>query len=70
VTWQAFIISAAGASDAAADADGAADAAALLAGASLDDSDELLELQPARANAETAMTAAAILRLVFNVSPY
>ena len=46
-------------------------AAALLAGAAALDSVELLlELQPASASADTAMTAAANLMLVFNVSPW
>ncbi|MDO8309987.1 MAG: hypothetical protein Q7V58_16740 [Actinomycetota bacterium] len=53
------------ASDGAADSDGGA-----LLSAALDSEVVLLELHPASAIAETAMTAAAIFRLVFNVSPY
>jgi hypothetical protein len=52
------------------DCSAAPDAAALLAGAAaLDSEEELPELHPASAIAETATMAAANLRLVFNWSP-
>ena len=51
------------------DSDGAADEGAALLAAALAELDELLEPHPASAIAETARTAAPILRLVFNVSP-